>query len=36
MVLVDIEKVFDSVPKEMFWWSLRRKGVTKRQVFATT
>ena len=34
MVIVDLEKAFDCVPKEVIWWSLRRKGVLDREVKA--
>ena len=34
MVLVDLEKTFDCVPREVIWWSLRRKGVLEREIKA--
>ena len=34
MVFVDLEKAFDRVPREMIWWSLRRKGVLEREIKA--
>ena len=34
MVFVDLEKAFDRVPKEVIWWSLRRKGVPEREIKA--
>ena len=34
MVFVDLEKVFDRVPREVIWWSLRRKGVLLREIKA--
>ena len=30
VVFVDLEKAFDHVPREVIWWSLRRKGVLER------
>ena len=32
MVFVDLEKVFDRVPREVIWWALRRKGVSEKLV----
>ena len=34
MVFVDLEKAFDRVPREMIWWSLKRKGVLEREIKA--
>ena len=34
MFFVDLEKAFDRVPREVIWWSLRRKGVLEREVKA--
>ena len=34
MVFVDVEKAFDRVPREVIWWSLRRKGVLEREIKA--
>ena len=34
MVFVDREKAFDRVPREVIWWSLRRKRVLEREIKA--
>ena len=34
MVFADLEKPFDRVPREVIWWSLRRKGVLEREIKA--
>ena len=34
MVVVDLEKPFDCVPREVIWWSLRRKRLLKREIKA--
>ena len=34
MVFLDLKKAFDCVPREVIWWSLRRKGVLEREIKA--
>jgi len=31
-MFVDLEKAFDRVPKEVLYWSLRRKEISKKLV----
>ena len=32
MVFIDLEKSYDRVPREVIWWILGKKGVTKRYI----
>ena len=34
MAFVNLEKAFDRVPREVIWWSLRRKGVLEKEIKA--
>ena len=33
-IFVDLEKVFDDVPKKVIWWALRKIGVMEKEVKA--
>ena len=32
MVFIDFKKAYDKVPKDLIWWTLEKKGVTKRYI----
>ena len=34
MVFVNLENAFDHVPREVIWWSLRRKAVLETEIKA--
>ena len=34
MVFVDLDQACDRVPREIIWWTLRRKGVVKEEIKA--
>ena len=31
-IFIDLEKAYDRVPREVIWWVLKKKGVTKRYI----
>ena len=32
MIFIDLEKTYDKVPRDLIWWALEKKGVTKRYI----
>ena len=32
MIFIDLEKAYDKVPRDLLWWALEKKGVTKRYI----
>ena len=32
MVFIDLEKAYDRGPREIIWWVLEKRGVTKRYI----
>ena len=32
MVFIDLEKAYDKIPRDLIWWALEKKGVTKRYI----
>ena len=32
MIFIDLEKAYDNVPRDLIWWALEKKGVTKRYI----
>ena len=32
MIFIDLEKAYDKVPRDLIWWALEKKGVTKRYI----
>ena len=32
VVFIDLEKASDKVPRDLVWWALEKKGVTKRYI----
>ena len=32
MILIDLKKAYDRVPKDLIWWILNKKGVANRYI----
>ena len=32
MVFIDLEKAYDKISRDLIWWALEKKGVTKRYI----